>query len=77
MSPGLKAFGIVLYDESRWVVAIDEAAALIFRTPATVLIGRSINDFVPRPDRESLAELKATFERFGEASGRYGLEPRD
>ena len=77
MSPGLKAFGIILYDEPRWIVAIDEAAARILRTPASGLIGRSINDFVPRPDRESLAEVKATFERFGEASGRYVLELDD
>jgi hypothetical protein len=70
-------FGIIVYDEARRIVAIDQAGALVFRTPARELIGRTITDFVPRPDRGQMDEARATFERLGEASGRYALERAD
>jgi hypothetical protein len=70
-------FGIILYDESRTIVAIDDTAAVIFGKPAQELCCRNLNDFVPKPDREQLAEVRATFERYGEASGRYALEHDD
>ena len=67
-------FGIILYDEDRRIVAIDESAALVFQQPSRELLGRSLLDYVPRPDRAQMAEARATFERFGEASGQYALE---
>jgi PAS domain-containing protein len=70
-------FGIILYDDDRRIVAIDETAASIFQLPSAELIGRRILDFVPQPDREQMAEARATFERFGEAAGQYGLERED
>jgi PAS domain-containing protein len=65
------AFGIVLYDTDRTIVAIDDAAALAFAQPAAALIGRRIWDFIPRPDRDALREAVAEYERTGQASGRY------
>ena len=63
------AFGIILYDETRTIRAIDDAAAVVFTKPARELIGRNLYDFIPRPDRDQMAAARATFERFGEASG--------
>lgn len=71
------AFGIILYDESRTIVAIDAAAAAMFGKRSQELCCRNLNDFVPKPDRAELAEVRATFERHGEASGRYALERDD
>jgi len=71
------AFGIILYDENRTIVAIDDAAAVMFGKPSSELCCRNLNDFVPKPDRDQLAEVRATFERYGEASGRYALERDD
>ena len=71
------AFGIILYDEDRRIVAVDDAAAVIFRTPSQELLGRILYDFVPQPDRQQMAEARATFERIGEASGQYALERAD
>lgn len=71
------AFGIVLYDQARRIVAIDDAAAVLFGQPAQDLAGRLITDFTPQSDRPHLAEARATFERSGEASGRYALERAD
>ena len=62
------AFGIILYDENRTIVAIDDAAAVMFGKPSSELCCRNLNDFVPKPDRDQLAEVRATFERYGEAS---------
>jgi hypothetical protein len=70
-------FGIILYDEDRIIVAIDDAAAIMFGKPSQDLCCRNLNDFVPRPDRDELARVRATFERHGEASGRYALERED
>jgi hypothetical protein len=70
-------FGIVLYDQDRRIVAIDEAAAAVFGEPGQGLVGRQITDFVPQPDRAHLDEVRATFERSGEASGQYALERAD
>jgi PAS domain-containing protein len=70
-------FGIILYDADRRIVAIDESAALVFQKPSRELLGRSLLDYVPRPDRAQMAEARATFERFGEASGQYALERED
>jgi hypothetical protein len=70
-------FGIVLYDQDRRIVAIDEAAAAVFGEPAQGLVGRQITDFVPQPDRALLAEARATLERLGEASGQYALDRAD
>jgi hypothetical protein len=71
------AFGIILYDETRTIVAIDDAAAIVFTKPARELIGRNLYDFIPRPDRDQMAAARATFERFGEASGQYAIELED
>lgn len=71
------AFGIVIYDQDRRIVAIDDAAALLFGQSSQALVTRSITDFVPQPDRAQLAEARATFERYGEASGRYAIERED
>jgi hypothetical protein len=71
------AFGIILYDETRTIRAIDAAAALIFGKQARDLLGRSVLDFVPGPDRDQMAAARATFERFGEASGQYAIELED
>lgn len=70
-------FGIILYDEGRRIVAIDDDAALILGKPAPQLLGRSVVDFIPRPDRQDMAAARATFERTGEASGRYAVERED
>jgi hypothetical protein len=70
-------FGIVLYDQDRRIVAIDEKAAAVFGEPGQGLVGRQITDFMPQPDRAHLAEARATFERLGEASGQYVLEKPD
>jgi PAS domain-containing protein len=71
------AFGIIVYDLDRNIVAIDEAAAAIFEKPSHELLGRSLYDFVPKPDRQQMAEARATFERTGEASAQYALERDD
>jgi hypothetical protein len=71
------AFGIILYDDDRRIIAIDDAAAVLFEKPSKELVGRQVTDFVPQPDRRQLAEARATFERFGEASGQYALERDD
>lgn len=71
------AFGIILYDETRIIRAIDAAAAILFAKQARELVGRSLYDFVPRPDRDQMAAAKATFERLGEASGQYAIELED
>ena len=71
------AFGIILYDETRTIRAIDDAAAVVFTKPARELIGRNLYDFIPRPDRDQMAAARATFERFGEASGQYAIELED
>jgi hypothetical protein len=71
------AFGIVIYDQDRRIVAIDDAAAFLLGNPAHDLVTRKITDFVPQPDREHLAEARATFERYGVASGKYALERDD
>jgi len=71
------AFGIVLYDTQRTIVAIDEAAAEAFGQPAAALRGRCIWDFIPQPDREALVEAVAEYERTGQASGRYVFELED
>jgi hypothetical protein len=71
------AFGIVLYDDDRRIAAIDDAAAGLFAKVAFELVGRFITDFVPTPDREQMAEARATFERLGEAAGQYALERED
>ena len=71
------AFGIILYDDDRRIVAIDDAAAVIFGKPSRKLVGRQLTDFMPQPDRAQLAEARATFERLGEASGHYALERAD
>lgn len=70
-------FGIILYDEDRRIQAIDDSAASVFQKPSRALLGRSLLDFVPQPDRTQMAEARATFERFGEASGQYALERED
>jgi hypothetical protein len=70
-------FGIVLYNEARLIVGIDETAAVILGTPSVELLGSDIRAFIPQPDREHLAEARATFERYGEASGRYAVERAD
>jgi hypothetical protein len=71
------AFGIILYDVARRIVAIDDAAAVLFDKPAGELVHRQITDFMPQPDRDLQAEARATFERMGEASGQYALERED
>jgi PAS domain-containing protein len=71
------AFGIILYDETRTIRAIDDAAAILFARPAQELLGRNLYDFIPRPDREQMAAARATFERNGEASGQYAIERED
>jgi hypothetical protein len=71
------AFGIILYDEDRRIVAIDDAAAVLFGKLPQELIGRHVTDFMPQPDRRQRAEARATFERLGEASGQYALERED
>jgi PAS domain-containing protein len=73
----LMAFGIILYDETRTIRAIDDAAAILFARPAQELLGRNLYDFIPRPDREQMAAARATFERNGEASGQYAIERED
>jgi hypothetical protein len=70
-------FGIMLYDDDRRIVAIDEAAAVAFGKPPQELVSRLLTEFVPQPDRAELAEMRATFERIGEASGHYALERED
>jgi hypothetical protein len=71
------AFGIILYDDERLIVAIDDAAATLFREPAHELVGRLITDFMPKPDRQKQTEARATLERSGEASGLYAIERAD
>jgi PAS domain S-box-containing protein len=71
------AFGIIIYDQDRRILAVDDAAALLLGGRAEELVARKITDFVPQPDREHLAEARATFERYGEASGKYALERDD
>jgi hypothetical protein len=70
-------FGILLYDEERRIAAIDDDAALVFGQASHELIGRNLYDFIPTPDRQHMAEARATFERTGEASGQYALEHAD
>jgi hypothetical protein len=71
------AFGIILYDEDRQIVGVDDAAAAIFRRPSRAVLGLNLYAFIPRPDRAQMAAAKATFERFGEASGEYAIERED
>ena len=71
------AFGIIIYDQDRRIVAIDEEAALLLGGKSHELIARKITDFVPQPDHAQLAEARATFERYGEASGHYAIERED
>jgi PAS domain-containing protein len=70
-------FGIILYDQDRRILGIDEDAARAFGRPSGDMIGRNLWDFVPRPDRAHLAEAVAAFERVGEASGRYVFDLDD
>jgi len=67
------AFGIILYDLDRRIVAIDHQAAILFGLPPQDLVGRQITDFTPRSDSRHLDDARLTFERFGEASGHYAL----
>ena len=71
------AFGIIIYDQDRRIVAIDDEAARLLGGKSHELIARKITDFVPQPDHAQLAEARATFERYGEASGRYAIERDD
>jgi hypothetical protein len=71
------AFGIILYDEDRRIVAVDDAAAILFYKPSSELLGRTLYDFIPKPDRNQMAEARATFERLGEAAGQYAVERED
>jgi PAS domain-containing protein len=74
---GAGTFGIILYDEGRLIVAIDDRAALVLGKPSRELLGVSLLDFIPRPDRQDMAAARATFERTGEASGQYAVERVD
>lgn len=67
------AFGIILYDQARRIVAIDDPAAILFGLPPQDLVGRQITDFTPRSDGRHLDDARLTFERRGEASGQYVL----
>jgi PAS domain S-box-containing protein len=68
---------LVVVDDARRYVAVNERAAKLFGAPADALIGRRMEHFTP-PDRLPLVErLWAVFERTGKLEGRGPLLHED
>jgi PAS domain S-box-containing protein len=62
--------GLVLVDDSRRYVHVNEPAAAVFGAPPEVVVGRSIEQHTARHRRSLIEPLWATLQRAGEVEGR-------
>jgi PAS domain S-box-containing protein len=68
---------LIVLDDHRRCVRVNEAAARLLSTPADKVLGRRLDDFIPREQRRAMVRLWADFESTGTHHGTFETLRRD